>query len=138
MGSSKDALNQSFVESLKAVSGLELPGTGGDYRTVVLRGTRVPESTGTSSWCCVRAPPHTVVQMSEKGGAAQSRRRRTRRLAFMFLLLLALGAPVNLFAASAPPKTANATSTQFDGPSPYPPVPPSSCLPVPCAVGVMR
>ena len=26
-----------------------------------------------------------------------------------------------LFAASAPPKTANATSTQFDGPSPVSP-----------------
>jgi hypothetical protein len=43
-----------------------------------------------------------------------------------------------LFAASAPPKTANATSTQFDGPSPYPPVPPASCMPAPCPVGLGR
>jgi hypothetical protein len=43
-----------------------------------------------------------------------------------------------MFAASATPITANAGSSQFDTPNPYPPVPPSSCLPVPCAVGVMR
>ena len=39
-----------------------------------------------------------------------------------------------MFAASATPFTVNAGSSQFDSPSPYPPVPPSSCLPVPCAV----
>jgi hypothetical protein len=43
-----------------------------------------------------------------------------------------------LFAASAPLKIANATSMQFDGPTPYPPVPPGSCLPAPCPVGVVR
>lgn len=43
-----------------------------------------------------------------------------------------------LFAASASPLTANVTSIQFDGPNPYPPVPPTSCLPAPCPVGVVR
>ena len=43
-----------------------------------------------------------------------------------------------MFAASATPITANAGSSHFDTPSPYPPVPPSSCLPAPCPVGVMR
>lgn len=43
-----------------------------------------------------------------------------------------------MFAASALPLPANATSSQFDGPEPYPPVPPASCLPAPCPVGVMR
>jgi hypothetical protein len=38
-----------------------------------------------------------------------------------------------MFAASATPLTA---SSQFDGPTPYPPVPPASCLPAPCLVGV--
>lgn len=41
-----------------------------------------------------------------------------------------------MFAASATPLTANSTSIQFDGPTPYPPVPPASCLPAPCLVGV--
>jgi hypothetical protein len=42
-----------------------------------------------------------------------------------------------LFAASATPLTANGTARhQFDGPTPYPPVPPASCLPAPCVVGV--
>jgi hypothetical protein len=58
-----------------------------------------------------------------------------------------------LFAASANPLTANAISSQFDGPTPYPPVPPTtissqfdgpnpyppvppaSCMPAPCPVG---
>ena len=43
-----------------------------------------------------------------------------------------------MFAASATPQTANVTGTQFDGPEPYPPVPPGSCMPAPCSVGVMR
>jgi hypothetical protein len=56
-----------------------------------------------------------------------------------------------MFAASATPITANAGSSQFhspilppaigsqfDGPNPYPPVPPSSCLPAPCTVRVIR
>jgi hypothetical protein len=43
-----------------------------------------------------------------------------------------------LFAASAPPLTANATSSiQFEGPEPYP-VPPTSCMPMPCQVGLAR
>jgi hypothetical protein len=43
-----------------------------------------------------------------------------------------------LFAASAPPKTANATSSiQFEGPEPYP-GPPTSCMPIPCQVGLAR
>ena len=40
-----------------------------------------------------------------------------------------------MFAASATPLTANATSSQFDGPNPYPPVPPRqlpALLPLPC------
>ena len=43
-----------------------------------------------------------------------------------------------VFAASATPLTAIATSRQFEGPDPYPPVPPASCMPAPCPVGVMR
>ncbi len=43
-----------------------------------------------------------------------------------------------MFAASATPLTANATSTQFDGPSPYPPVPPASCVPSAPCQWVMR
>lgn len=45
-----------------------------------------------------------------------------------------------MFAASATPLTANATSIQFDGPDPYPPVPPASCasLPLPCQLGVVK
>jgi hypothetical protein len=43
-----------------------------------------------------------------------------------------------MFAASASPLTSNATS-QFDGPNPYPPVPPApSCMPAPCPVGVVK
>jgi hypothetical protein len=48
-----------------------------------------------------------------------------------------------LFAASAAPlianaTIANATSSRFDGPDPYPPMPPTTCapLPLPCYVGV--
>jgi hypothetical protein len=57
-----------------------------------------------------------------------------------------------MFAASATPLTANSASMQFDGPTPYPPVPPAgsqfdgptpylpvppaNCLPAPCLVGV--
>lgn len=55
--------------------------------------------------------------------------KQTARFACLALLL---------FAASAPLKIANATSMQFDGPTPYPPVPPGSCLPAPCPVGVVR
>lgn len=54
--------------------------------------------------------------------------KQTARFACLALLL---------FAASATPLTAKVpTSSQFDGPSPYPPIPPASCLPAPCPVGV--
>lgn len=43
-----------------------------------------------------------------------------------------------MFAASATPSTLTATSLQFDGPNPYPPVPPGACLPAPCPVGPGR
>lgn len=63
-----------------------------------------------------------------------------------------------MFAASASPLTARATSTQFEGlnpypsvgpaltatsvqfdnPIPYPPMPPSSCLPAPCPLDGVR
>ena len=62
-----------------------------------------------------------------------------------------------MFAASATPLTANAsssqfdgpnpyspgsaaTSSQFDGPDPYPPMPPTTCapLPLPCRLGAVR
>jgi hypothetical protein len=59
-----------------------------------------------------------------------------------------------LFAASATPLTANATSSQFDGPTPYPPIPPvassqfdgptpyppvpPASMPAPFQVGVRR
>jgi hypothetical protein len=42
-----------------------------------------------------------------------------------------------LFAASASPLIVHATSIQFDGPDPYP-LPPNSCLPGPCQVGLAR
>jgi hypothetical protein len=41
-----------------------------------------------------------------------------------------------MFAAIASPLTANAIS-QFDGPEPYP-LPPNSCMPMPCLVGLAR
>jgi len=50
---------------------------------------------------------------------------------FAFLALL-------MFAASATPSTTTISSLQFDGPGPYPPVPPGSCLPAPCPVGGVR
>jgi hypothetical protein len=45
-----------------------------------------------------------------------------------------------MFAASATPLTANASSSQFDGPEPYPPIPPATCapLPLPCQLGAVR
>jgi hypothetical protein len=64
-----------------------------------------------------------------------------------------------MFAASATPLTLNAGSIRFDGPDPYPPMPPAlavnaasiqfdgpepyppmppSCLPAPCPVGAVR
>jgi len=42
-----------------------------------------------------------------------------------------------LFAASAPPKTANATSMQFDCPCPYP-QPPCASYPLPCQLGAEK
>jgi hypothetical protein len=54
--------------------------------------------------------------------------KQTARLACLALLM---------FAASATPLTLNVASIQFDGPDPYPPMPPS-CLPAPCPVGVAR
>jgi hypothetical protein len=55
--------------------------------------------------------------------------KQTARFASLALLM---------FAASASPLTLNTTSIQFDGPTPYPPVPPQSCLPAPCPVGLVR
>lgn len=46
-----------------------------------------------------------------------------------------------MFAASATPLTANATSIQFDGPEPYPPVPPAPiCAPsrLPCQLTLVK
>jgi hypothetical protein len=42
-----------------------------------------------------------------------------------------------MFAANAAPLTAKAAGTQFDGPSPYPPVPPASCMLAPCQMGIV-
>jgi hypothetical protein len=42
-----------------------------------------------------------------------------------------------LFAASAPPKIAKATSMQFDCPCPYP-QPPCSSYPLPCQLGAEK
>jgi hypothetical protein len=57
--------------------------------------------------------------------------KQTARFASFALLMLA---------ASAAPLTGKATSTQFDGPNPYPPNPPSSCVPfpLPCQSGAVR
>lgn len=77
--------------------------------------------------------------------------KQTARFACLALLMFAASAsPLTANATSIqfdgpnpyppvpPALTANATSIQFDGPTPYPPVPPSSCLPAPCPVGVAR
>jgi hypothetical protein len=43
-----------------------------------------------------------------------------------------------MFAASATPLTAKASSSQFDCPCPYPPQPPCSSYPLPCQLGVHK
>jgi hypothetical protein len=56
--------------------------------------------------------------------------KQTARFACLALLL---------FAASAPPLNANATSIQLDGPEPYPPMPPTcKPSPLPCQLGGVR
>ena len=54
--------------------------------------------------------------------------KQTARFACLALLM---------FAASAHPQTAKATSTQFECPCPYP-QPPCSSYPLPCQLGVAK
>lgn len=57
--------------------------------------------------------------------------KQTARFACLALLM---------FAASAPPQTAEASPSQIDGPGPYPAPPPTSCAPapLPCQLGVAK